>query len=408
MSRYLYSRTQFTLWSLSLFLGSMFLTCQVSAKERSKKKKPKIETKVELSTKKISDKVIWVGLGGGSIASNGENRLIETDKRGTVYYLKASGSVYTKSAIFDLGIGWWNTELKPKKSPNDFQDSSAEGVLANKIKTRLGEAYASVLFGSSLVGLGPTASLFYGVDSGFGPVEERSKNPNVLAGIKLRLGFKKPTAKHRFGSHLEVTYLTDLTIEERKVDFLSIGLNFGFGLVENSKVTERVTRTKYRTKVKKVIVDKTKIKKKVYFFIDAGFINFETAKHNISISQKSYLSSLSQLLETNANAWEKIIVRGHTDRRGSEEFNKPLSNRRANQVAHYLMAKGVWAPSILVQSKVSTEPVSIGPDPKSYAKNRRVEILIRGGRNMDGLKRKIITLQQLHRQPSTCVNSQCR
>lgn len=80
-----------------------------------------------------------------------------------------------------------------------------------------------------------------------------------------------------------------------------------------------------------------------------------------------------------------VVVTGHTDRIGSDAYNQKLSERRAKQVAEYLVAHGVNSAIISSQGKGKTEPV-VQCDGKKVSKqlisclqpNRRVEIRAEG------------------------------
>lgn len=66
-----------------------------------------------------------------------------------------------------------------------------------------------------------------------------------------------------------------------------------------------------------------------------------------------------------------IEVGGHTDTRGSEEYNQKLSERRAQAVANALMQYGVASQRIQVIGYGESRPIS-----SDHATNRRVEVLI--------------------------------
>ncbi len=80
-----------------------------------------------------------------------------------------------------------------------------------------------------------------------------------------------------------------------------------------------------------------------------------------------------------------VIVTGHTDRIGSDAYNQKLSERRAKQVADYLVAQGVDSSIITAEGKGETQPVVECKGNKATKKliqclqpNRRVEIRAEG------------------------------
>lgn len=70
----------------------------------------------------------------------------------------------------------------------------------------------------------------------------------------------------------------------------------------------------------------------------------------------------------------RILLAGHTDQRGSREYNVALGERRANSVADILRMEGVSRAQIRVLSYGEERPVAFGQTDDSYRKNRRVEL----------------------------------
>lgn len=86
------------------------------------------------------------------------------------------------------------------------------------------------------------------------------------------------------------------------------------------------------------------------------------------------------VIEANARALIKtprIVTQleGHTDERGSREYNIALGERRANSVRQAMIAIGVSPRQIRVVSYGEERPAAAGSDEQSFALNRRVEIV---------------------------------
>lgn len=71
-----------------------------------------------------------------------------------------------------------------------------------------------------------------------------------------------------------------------------------------------------------------------------------------------------------------IRVEGHTDSKGSDEYNMDLSKRRANNVKTLLIMRGVAENRIEVAGYGKTMPVATNDTEAGRQKNRRVEIRI--------------------------------
>lgn len=66
-----------------------------------------------------------------------------------------------------------------------------------------------------------------------------------------------------------------------------------------------------------------------------------------------------------------VTIEGHSDERGTREYNIALGERRANAVKNYLIGKGVSPQRINTISYGKEQPAVIGSNPGSWAQNRR-------------------------------------
>lgn len=85
------------------------------------------------------------------------------------------------------------------------------------------------------------------------------------------------------------------------------------------------------------------------------------------------LNAQSEYLKNHAGA--HVLVAGHTDERGSREYNVALGERRASNVAELLRMAGVRKNQIRVVSYGKERPANLGHDEASHAQNRRVEFI---------------------------------
>jgi outer membrane protein OmpA-like peptidoglycan-associated protein len=73
---------------------------------------------------------------------------------------------------------------------------------------------------------------------------------------------------------------------------------------------------------------------------------------------------------------KRMVVEGHTDSRGSDRINQPLSLNRANAVRDYLVTRGVDSNRISAVGMGSSRPLVDNRSAENRANNRRVEIVI--------------------------------
>jgi peptidoglycan-associated lipoprotein len=71
----------------------------------------------------------------------------------------------------------------------------------------------------------------------------------------------------------------------------------------------------------------------------------------------------------------RVRLEGHTDERGSREYNIGLGERRAQTVRRALLAQGVAESQITTVSYGEERPAVEGSDEAAYAQNRRVELV---------------------------------
>lgn len=101
----------------------------------------------------------------------------------------------------------------------------------------------------------------------------------------------------------------------------------------------------------------------VYFAFDSSEITTQAA--NVLNQHASLLSS---------NPAAAVVIAGHTDDRGSREYNIALGERRAQAARDYLATKGVAVNNIRVISYGEERPAAAGTNEEAYAQNRRAEL----------------------------------
>jgi peptidoglycan-associated lipoprotein len=95
-------------------------------------------------------------------------------------------------------------------------------------------------------------------------------------------------------------------------------------------------------------------------------------------------SELSQADQTLVQAWGAYLaanpgmkgrLEGHTDERGTREYNVALGERRANAVLQALTSRSVSERQLGISSFGEERPVAMGHDESAWSQNRRVEIV---------------------------------
>lgn len=108
----------------------------------------------------------------------------------------------------------------------------------------------------------------------------------------------------------------------------------------------------------------------VYFAFDRSYIGS---------SQRSKVEKVAEFLENNSQY--SVLIEGHCDERGSDEYNRALGERRALSVKDYLVSLGVDEDRIETVSYGEEKPVvSDAATAEEHARNRRGEFIFKADR----------------------------
>lgn len=100
---------------------------------------------------------------------------------------------------------------------------------------------------------------------------------------------------------------------------------------------------------------------------------FQTAKYELPENVKE-LNILAELMNAKSNV--TVIIEGHTDWVGADDFNNALSENRAMSVKNYLVAKGVETNRIQTRGYGKRRPIASNETEFGRSLNRRTEIVI--------------------------------
>jgi len=110
--------------------------------------------------------------------------------------------------------------------------------------------------------------------------------------------------------------------------------------------------------------------------LEAVYFDYDRA--NVRSDQAPTLRSNAGAI-ANHDEWRTVVIEGHCDERGSEEYNLALGERRAASVKQYLQNLGVSAARMDTVSFGESKPGVQGHDESAWKWNRRAEFkVIRG------------------------------
>ena len=105
-----------------------------------------------------------------------------------------------------------------------------------------------------------------------------------------------------------------------------------------------------------------------------GNITFNTDSYQLRADFYPVLNSVGLVLAKYADT--TIRITGHTDNRGSRQYNLTLSEKRADSVANYLVTRDVARRRMYIEGAAFDQPVADNGTAAGRAENRRVELYI--------------------------------
>ena len=102
---------------------------------------------------------------------------------------------------------------------------------------------------------------------------------------------------------------------------------------------------------------------------------FDFDKYDIRPGDAKTLDSNASSLKSNPN--HLVLIEGHCDQRGTNEYNLALGERRAKSTMNYLVSQGVQANRITIISYGEERPQCTEHTESCWAKNRRAHFLVK-------------------------------
>ncbi|MFM6954365.1 MAG: OmpA family protein [Sphingobacteriaceae bacterium] len=106
---------------------------------------------------------------------------------------------------------------------------------------------------------------------------------------------------------------------------------------------------------------------------DSGIL-FDVSKSELKAAAMTNIQNLAKSLRDNPDT--DVMIIGHTDNSGSDEYNNRLSERRAEAVKTFTINQGIAGSRLSTRGKGESEPIADNANEEGRAKNRRVEIVI--------------------------------
>ena len=98
---------------------------------------------------------------------------------------------------------------------------------------------------------------------------------------------------------------------------------------------------------------------------------FEFDAYTLTPQARQILARNAELLRQDPAA--RLVIEGHCDERGADEYNLALGQRRADAAKNYLVSLGIAAERLTSISYGEERPAVAGADESAWAQNRRAE-----------------------------------
>jgi len=103
-------------------------------------------------------------------------------------------------------------------------------------------------------------------------------------------------------------------------------------------------------------------------------VHFDFDSSAVRPSDRSNITAVADYLKAHGDCY--LLIDGHCDERGTEEYNQALGERRALSAREAITKDGIQAGRVRTRSWGEAKPAAIGADESSYAQNRRGEFIL--------------------------------
>jgi outer membrane protein OmpA-like peptidoglycan-associated protein len=114
-------------------------------------------------------------------------------------------------------------------------------------------------------------------------------------------------------------------------------------------------------------------------------VYFEFDQAHVKVGEASKVEQVVGAFKAKPTGFD-LLIEGHCDERGTEEYNRSLGERRALALRELLMKSGIDGQHIYTRTFGKDQPAVVGHDEAAWGKNRRGEFIL-------VLPKKIITTQ---------------
>lgn len=304
---------------------------------------------------------LFLGLGGGYYNTNAKDLNLSGNLDGYLFQGTAIASLYTPGVVIDMGAGWLYNNMKGDQYSNAAKTRTAQFTTITR--SGFGILSPRFRFDQKRWEFGPIGTFWFGNSD---PMAQSETSIPIFLGLNLIRNFSTDNLQFRVGMQA----LTDVNLNSRQGVMGLLTFELGIPLTKGETIVREIT--------KKETVETVVVQEIVNFTFDEQAIHFEYNKANLTKNSRGLINDIAQFLVDNPTTWESMTVTGHTDNRGSLEYNQKLSEQRAKSVKDALVQAGVPADRIEAIGQGETKPIDPSENDLAWARNRRVEMNFKG------------------------------
>lgn len=150
----------------------------------------------------------------------------------------------------------------------------------------------------------------------------------------------------------------------------------GSGMASSSSATDAEREAKERAlaeaQLKEAQAKEAAMKAKEMFQNEYLYFEFDSS----ALTSAAQAILKKKALWIKANPFADIIIEGHCDERGTNEYNLALGDRRANSAKTFLIDLGISPAKLTTISYGEERPLDMGHNEEAWAKNRRAQFVV--------------------------------
>lgn len=272
----------------------------------------------------------------------------------------------------DIGLGYLYNQSKGSSNNVDVIITTKLLYADLDLKYNLGNQLS----------VGPVINYFSGTNTDFSEVEEGS-NSNLMAGLKMAYKLESSTPM-RFDARIISS------TDQAKTIFALVGFSIGLDLDSKNKGMPVANKKPTPSVMPPLTLDEEK--PDLTLTLKSARVLFDTNVYELDPELETKIKRLATYLMKNEGEWARLVISGHTDIRGTKEYNLQLSKNRAESVAQAFIKAGIPQNRISSKGYGFERPLDKGLTQEALEKNRRTEIEFYGIKHPDQFNQALIDI----------------